>query len=85
MLPVPIATAVVLRRGTSPEELDVLLCEARRAPVGRRRVILLVDAALLQGDVGERGRLNPAYGELIDKYGAELFVGELRETEMKDE
>lgn len=84
MLPAPIATAVVLAGDTSPEELDILLCEARRAPVGRRRVILLVDTALLEGTVGERGTLYPAYEEMVAKYGVELFIGVTREEELSE-
>ena len=73
--PRELVSAIVLTRPVVPEELDVLLCEARRAP-GRRnqRVILALSSTLLQGSMGENGRLYKAFAEVTEKYEATLFV-----------
>lgn len=69
LVPKQIITAVVIREETDPAELDILLCEARRAPFGRgRSVALVIPAELLEGCMGEE------YRELAEKYQATVCV-----------
>ena len=63
LTPRELAVAVVIMRPISPEELDILLCEACRASLGRgRRVVLVLSRELWEGSEG--------YVEMTDKYGA---------------
>ena len=75
LVPRELATAVLLEGWVSPEELDMLLCEARRAPFGgRRRVVLVIPLTLLNEMTGDGGELEEAYAEVLEKYGAVLGV-----------
>ena len=75
LVPRELATAVLLVGVVSPEELDILLCEARRAPFGgKRRVVLVVPVSLLDGVMGENGALTEAYAEVLERYGAVFGV-----------
>ena len=79
--PRELVSAIVLTESVVPEELDVLLCEARRAPSKRsKRVILALAPELLQGSMGEDGRLYPPYAEVAEKYDATLFVSQDQPT-----
>ena len=74
-IPRELTSAVVLTKPVVPEELDVLLCEARRAPGKRgKRVILAISADLLEDGMGEDGRLYETYAEIADKYEATLYI-----------
>ena len=75
LVPRELATAVLLEGEVSPEELDILLCEARRAPFGgNRRVVLVVPVSLLDGVMGEGGALTEAYAEVLERYEAVFGV-----------
>ncbi len=70
--PRQITAAVVLREAVPPEELDILLCEAHRAPFRRRRqgVVLVIPTELMAADPD--GELTEAYAEVIRKYGVRV-------------
>ncbi len=72
LVPRQITAAVVLREAVPPEELDILLCEAYRAPFRRRRqgVVLVLPAELMTPDTD--GELAEAYAEVIQKYGVRV-------------
>ena len=75
LTPRELGTAVILSHLISPAELDILLCEARRALLGRgKRVVLSIPARLLREGMGEEGTLIEEYAELVEKYGATLCV-----------
>ena len=75
LIPRELGTAVILTRKITPCELDILLCEARRAPFGRgRQVVLSIPAHLLREGMGEEGTLTEEYAELVEKYEATLCV-----------
>ncbi len=75
LVPRELATAVIITSEITPAELDMLLCEARRAPFGRgKRVILAVSPALLNRGMGESGCLSEDYAEIVEKYGVPLCV-----------
>ncbi len=79
--PRELVSAIVLTESVVPEELDVLLCEARRAPGKRsRRVILAISPALLQGTMGENGQLYEDFACVVEKYDATLFVSQDQPT-----
>ena len=74
--PRQIVTAVVVQSMKDAEDLDILLCEARRAPCkgGKCRLLLVVSADLMDGRVGEAGTgtLKEEYAVLAERYGAEV-------------
>lgn len=71
LMPRELAVAVIITRPVSPEELDILLCEARRAPLGRRKRVVLA----LPRDLWEtRAEGEGEYAEVIDKYGATVCL-----------
>ena len=74
--PKQITSAVVLRSMKDAEDLDILLCEARRAPCKgkKRRLFLIVSAELMEELVGEAGTLKEEYAVLAERYGAEVAV-----------
>ena len=75
LTPCELGTAVILTRPISPAELDILLCESRRALLGRgRRVILSIPPELLQEGMGEEGSLTEEYAKLVEKYEVTLCV-----------
>ena len=75
LVPREMGTAVILTQKITPCELDILLCEARRALLGRgKRVVLSIPARLLREGMGEEGTLIEEYAELVEKYGATLCV-----------
>lgn len=75
LVPRELGTAVLLEGPISPEELDTLLCEARRAPFGGgRRVVLVLPLPLLEETTASDGRLPDAYAVLLEKYDALLCV-----------
>ena len=75
LVPRELGTAVILTHPISPAELDILLCEARRAPFGRgRQVVLSIPPELLREGMGEEGRLTEEYAELVEKYEVTLCV-----------
>lgn len=75
LIPRELATAVVITEALSPAELDILLCEARRAPFGRgKRVVLALEPSLLTGELGEDGCLSEEYAEIVEKYGVSLCL-----------
>jgi hypothetical protein len=77
LVPRELAAAVIITDPVTPDELDILLCEARRAPFGRgRRVALVIPPALLECGMGEGGRLTEEYAETVEKYGAKLCIYE---------
>jgi hypothetical protein len=85
--PGQITSAVVVRSMKDAEDLDILLCEARRAPCkgAKRRLFLIVSADLMEGLVGEAGKLKEEYAILADRYGAEVAVWPPTETKHKNE
>jgi hypothetical protein len=77
LTPRELAVAVVVDRPMPPEELDILLCEARRTPVGRgKRVVLLLSSAVLSRESDPDGELREAYAELVEKYGVTVCLCE---------
>ncbi|MBQ9151701.1 MAG: hypothetical protein IJX72_05575 [Clostridia bacterium] len=76
LLPRQIASAVVIRTMTDAADLDILLCEARRAPHGgrKRTVLLVVSTELLDGRMGVGRELKEEYAILAERYGAEICV-----------
>ena len=75
LVPREMGTAVILTQKITPCELDILLCEVRRAPFGRgRQVVLTIPAELLREGMGEEGRLTEEYAELVEKYEVTLCV-----------
>ena len=71
LTPRELAAAIVLTRALPPEELDILLCEARRAPCGRgKRVVLVLPLDLWEGSMKE----SDEYTEIIEKYGATVAL-----------
>ena len=71
LTPRELAAAVILTKYIPPEELDILLCEAKRAPCGRgKRVVLVLPLDLWETCMQEDGE----YRELTEKYGATLSV-----------
>ena len=73
LTPRELAAAVVLTRALPSEELDILLCEARRTPCGRgKRVMLVLPRELWEGRV--KGKED--YAEIIQKYGATVCLVE---------
>ena len=74
--PRQLASAVVIRTMKDAEDLDILLCEARRAPCsGRKRpVILVISSELMDGRVGEGLFLHEEYAQLAERYGAEVCI-----------
>ena len=76
LTPRELATAVLLEQEVTPEELDVLLCEARRTPFGGgRRVVLVLPSSLGQGSMRKVESLPEGYAEILEKYGAALSIG----------
>ena len=82
--PKQITTAVVVRSMKDAEDLDILLCEARRAPCkgARHRIFLIVSADLMEG---QAGNLKEEYAILAERYGAEVAVWPSTETKQKTE
>ena len=69
LTPRELAVAVVVTRLVPPEELDILLCEARRTPCGRgRRVVLVLSYKLWEESMKDR----EDYAEVMERYGASL-------------
>ena len=65
LTPRELAVAVVLNRPLPPEELDILLCEARRTPCGRgKRVVLVLSPTLWETCMQDES----AYADMIEKY-----------------
>ena len=74
LCPKQITAAVIVQTRKDAEDLDILLCEARRAPCRRssRRLLLVVSTELMDGTVGEAGKLREEYAALAERYGAEV-------------
>jgi hypothetical protein len=71
LTPRELAAAVVITRDVSPEELNILLCEARRTLLGRgKRVVLAIPSALWKGSM----RDSDEYAAVIERYGAEVAL-----------
>ncbi len=72
--PKQITAAVVVRNMKDAEDMDILLCEARRAPCrgAKRRIFLVISADLMDGRLGEAGKLKEEYAALAERYGAEV-------------
>ena len=71
LVPREMGTAVILTQKITPCELDILLCEAKRAPCGRgKRVVVVLPLDLWEICMQEEG----GYAEIIEKYGAALSV-----------
>ena len=69
LTPRELAVAVVVTRLVPPEELDILLCEARRTPCGRgKRVVLVLSYKLWEESMKDR----EDYAEVMERYGASL-------------
>ena len=73
LTPRELGTAVILTHSISPAELDILLCEARRALLGRgKRVVLAVPRPLWEGSM----RDSDEYAEVIEKYGVAVCLSD---------
>ena len=71
LTPRELAAAVILTKYVPPEELDILLCEARRAPCGRgKRVVLVIPPDQWESYMQESGE----YAGIIQKYGAAVAL-----------
>ena len=69
LTPRELSVAVVVTRPLPPEELDILLCEARRTPCGRgKRVVLVLPHGLWE----EVMKNTEGYAEVMERYGATL-------------
>ena len=71
-----VVAAIELRNQKDAELLDVLLHEARSAffRKGMRRIVVLIDASLLDGVIGTDGVPSRQVLELLAYYGAEYRV-----------
>ena len=73
LTPRELGTAVILTHAVPPAELDILLCEARRALLGRgKRVVLVIPRDLREG--GEMD--SDEYAEIIEKYGVSVCLSD---------
>lgn len=73
LTPRELGTAVILTHPISPAELDILLCEARRALLGRgKRVVLAIPRPLWEGGM----RDSDEYAEVIEKYGVAVCLSD---------
>ena len=73
LVPRELGTAVILTQKITPCELDILLCEARRALLGRgKRVVLAVPRPLWEGGM----RDSDEYAEVIEKYGVAVCLSD---------
>ena len=73
LTPRELSSAVILTHMISPAELDILLCEARRALLGRgKRVVLVMPRHLWEGGM----RDSDEYAEIIEKYGVSVCLSE---------
>ena len=81
--PRAIVTAVVIRSKTPPEELELLLSEARRSLTGGRKrpLLLVIHTDLLDGDMGRDGRLFEAYATLAEEYGAQVCLMDTKQAQ----
>ena len=86
-VPDVIASAVMLSHTVPPEDLEMLLREARRTPFGggKRGLLLVLDARLLQGDMGDDGLLKEEYAAVAEKYGARICLLEGETTSFSAE
>ena len=76
LTPRELAVAVVVTRPVPPEELDILLCEARRTPCGRgRRVVLVLSYKLWEESIKDR----EDYAEVMERYSPTISF--LEDTE----
>ncbi len=74
LTPRELGTAVILTRAISPAELDILLCEARRALLGRgKQVALVIPRHLWEGSMRDCDE----YAEVIGKYGVSVCLTDL--------
>lgn len=71
-----VVAAIELRNEKDAELLDVLLHEARSAffRKGMRRIVVLIDASLLDGVIGKEGVPDEQVLELLAYYGADYRV-----------
>ncbi len=71
-----VVAAVQINNEKDAEMLDVLLHEAHSAffRKGMRRVIVLIDASLMQGCLGKDGVLYETTLELLARFGAEYRI-----------
>jgi hypothetical protein len=71
-----VVAAIELRNQKDAELLDVLLHEARSAffRKGMRRIVVLIDASLLDGVIGKEGVPDEQILELLAYYGADYRV-----------
>jgi hypothetical protein len=73
LTPRELGSAVILTHMISPAELDILLCEARRALLGRgKRVVLAMPRRLWENGM----RDSDEYAEIIEKYGVSVCLSE---------
>ncbi len=78
LCPRQVVVALLLEQAVDAETLDILLDEARRNPARRRgaRVTVFVSRALLDGRMGEDGRLHATYADVLARYGADWYMAE---------
>ena len=77
LTPRELGTAVILMQPITPAELDILLCEARRALLGRgKRVVLAMPRRLWENGM----RDSDEYAEIIEKYGVSVCLSEAPAT-----
>lgn len=71
-----VVAAVELRNEKDAEMLDVLLHEAHSAffRKGMRRIVVLIDASLMNGCIGQDGVPFEKVLELLARYGAEYRI-----------
>lgn len=74
--PRQIVSAVEVRTMKDAADLDILLCEALRAPHRRRGegVVLVIHAELMDGRMGTGEQLKEEYRVLADRYGAAVSI-----------
>ena len=72
--PRQMTTAVVVQTVKDAEDLDILLCEASRAACrgAKSRLFLIISSDLMDGRVGEAGKLKEEYAVLVERYGATI-------------
>ena len=76
LTPRELAVAVVVTRPVPPEELDILLCEARRTPCGRgKRVVLVLPHGLWEESMKD----SEDFAEVLARYSPTISF--LEDTE----
>ncbi|MBQ9779322.1 MAG: hypothetical protein IJW00_11320 [Clostridia bacterium] len=74
--PCAITVAVTIKSRKDADDLDILLCEAEKSVFRRRGVpmVVLVSSELMQGEIGDKEGLYPAYQDVVTAYSAAVYM-----------